>query len=216
MRIAISKLLLLLNLIIAFTSCQKEINYATGNGPAGTGGTGGTGNTNSIVGDYDFVGMTAHTQSIVTVNTQGQQLKAITVSDYVTKNNIGTVKITSNEFINTGLGYSIDTIMNVKTYIDNVLFDDSDLPFVGSAPATSSTSPYVGVSADSITVTGAFGVSPDPSGNIPTGPVGVKLSWSGDTLLLKVNTSFTQSITQGGVPGIITGSVNGITKLKKR
>jgi hypothetical protein len=216
MRIAISKLLLLLSLIIAFTSCQKEINYATGNGPGGTGGTGGTGNINSIVGDYDFVGMTAHTQSIVTVNTQGQQLKAITVSDYVTKNNIGTVKITSNEFINTGLGYSIDTIMNVKTYIDNVLFDDSDLPFVGSAPATSSTSPYVGVSADSITVTGAFGVSPDPSGNIPTGPVGVKLSWSGDTLLLKVNTSFTQSITQGGVPGIITGSVNGITKLKKR
>jgi len=211
-----TKLLLLSSLIIVFTSCQKEVDFQTRNSSGGTGGTGGTGNTNDIVGDYDFVGMIAHTQSTVTVNAQGQQLKAITISDYVTKSNIGTVKITSNQFITTGLGYSIDTVMNVKTYIDNVLFDDSDVPFVASVPSSSSTSPYVRISADSITVTGALGVSPDPSGNTPTGPVGVKLSWSGDTLLLKVNSSFTQSITQGGMPGIITGSVNGITRLKKR
>jgi hypothetical protein len=213
MRIAIRKLLPLLSLIIAFTSCQKEIDYATGSGP---GGTGGTGNTNNIVGDYDFVGMVAHTQSIVSVSAPGQELKSITVSDYTTKSNIGTVKITSSQFISTGLGYAIDTTMNVKTYIDNVLFDDSDFPFVASVPATSSTSPYVRNSADSITVTGAIGVSPDPSGSIPTGPVGVKLRWSGDTLLLTINSSFTQSISQGGVPGVITGSVNGVTKLKKR
>jgi len=211
-----TKLLLLSSLIIVFTSCQKEVDFQTRNSSGGTGGTGGTGNTNDIVGDYDFVGMVAHTHSTVTVNAQGQQLKAITISDYVTKSNIGTVKITSNQFITTGLGYSIDTVMNVKTYIDNVLFDDSDVPFVASVPSSSSTSPYVRISADSITVTGALGVSPDPSGNTPTGPVGVKLSWSGDTLLLKVNSSFTQSISQGGVPGIISGSVNGITRLKKR
>jgi len=213
MRIATGKLLLGLSLIIALTSCQKEVNYAIGNGP---GGTGGSGNTTSIVGDYDFVGMVAHTKSTVTVNAMGQELKSITVSDYVTQSNVGTVKITSNEFISTGLAYSIDTIMNVKTYIDNVLFDDSDFPFVGSVPPTSSTSPYVRISADSITVTGAIGVSPDPSGNTPTGPVGVKLSWSGDTLFMKINSSFTQSISQGGVPGTIVGSVDGITKLKKR
>jgi hypothetical protein len=211
-----TKLLLLSSLIIVFTSCQKEVDFQTRNSSGGTGGTAAPGNTNNIVGDYDFVGMVAHTQSTVTVNAQGQQLKAITISDYVTKSNIGTVKITSNQFITTGLGYSIDTVMNVKTYIDNVLFDDSDVPFVASVPSSSSTSSYVRNSADSITVTGAIGVSPDPSGNTPTGPVGVRLSWSGDTLLLKVKSSFTQSITQGGVPGIITGSVSGITRLKKR
>jgi hypothetical protein len=216
MRIAISKLLLLSSVIIFFTSCEKEVNFQTRNSPGGTGGTGGTNNTSNIVGDYDFVGMVAHTKSTVTVNAMGQALKTITTSDYVTKSNTGTVKITSDQFISTALAYSIDTTMNVKTFIDNVLFDDSDLPFVGSAPPTSNTSPYVRNSADSITVTGAIGVSPDPSGNTPTGPVGVKLSWLGDTLLLKVNTSFTQSITQSGVTGILTGSVNGITKLKKR
>ena len=208
-----AKLSILLTLIILFTSCQKEVNYANNNNP---GNTGGTGNSNDIVGDYDFVGLAAHTNSTVTVSELGQVIKSVTVSDYVSQNNIGTVKITSGQFISSGLGYSIDTTMNVKTYQDNVLFDDSDFPFVISVPASNTTSPYSRITADSISVTGALGVAPDPSGSTPTGPVGVKLSWSGDTLLLHVNTSFTQSVTQGGIPGTITGSVNGITKLKKR
>jgi hypothetical protein len=211
MRIATGKRLLILGLIVFFVSCQKEVNLQN---QGGSGGGTGSGGTNSIIGDYDFVGMTAHTNSTVSVATMGQQLKTITVSDYTSESNAGAVKITSNQFISTGLAYSIDTIMNVKTYIDNVLFDDADLPFTASVPPTSSTSPYVRNTADSITVTGAFGV-PDPSGGAPTGPVGIKLSWSGDTLLLKVATTVTQSISQGGIPGTFTGTVNGVTKLKK-
>jgi hypothetical protein len=34
-----------------------------------------------------------------------------------------------------------------------------------------------------------------PSGATPTGPVGLKLSWSGDTLLMKINSTFTQNVT---------------------
>jgi hypothetical protein len=208
-----TRLSFLLTLIIFFTSCQKEVNYANNNNSANTGGTG---NTNDIIGVYDFVGLLAHTQSAVTVTELGQEIKTVTVSDYVSQNNTGTIKITSNQFISSGLGYSIDTTMNAKTYRDNVLFDDSDFPFVLSVPASNSTSPYSRITADSISVTGALGVAPDPSGTTPTGPVGVKISWSGDTLLLHVNTSFTQSVTQSGIPGTVTGSVNGITKLKRR
>lgn len=210
--------LLLLSLAIVFTACQKEVDYATGNNSGGTGGTGGNGSTNStsnIEGDYDFVGMAAHTESSITVNTSGSEVKAVTVSDYVTRDNTGTMKITSDQFISTNLGYSIDTMINVKTYLDNVLFDDSDVPFTGSTPPTSGTTPYVRNSADSITATGFLGIPTDPSGAIPTGPAGLKLSWSGDTLLLKVNTSFTQSVSQGGVPGTMVASVNGTFKLKK-
>jgi len=206
--------LLLLSLIIVFTACQKEIDYATSNNSGGTGGTGGTNNTSNIEGDYDFVNMAAHTESSVTVDASGIQVKAVTVSDYVTRSNTGTMKITADQLISTNLGYSIDTIINVKTYMDNVLFDDSDVPFTGTTPPSSSTSTYVRNSADSITVTGAIGVA-DPSGVTPTGPVGVKLSWSGDTLLLKINSNFTQSVSQGGVPGTMVGSVNGTLRLKK-
>jgi hypothetical protein len=210
--------LLLLTLIIAVTSCQKEVDYATSNNSGGTGGTNGTGSTNStsnIEGDYDFVGMSAHTESAITVVASGSEVKVVTVSDYITRNNTGAVKITSNQLISTDLGYSIDTTVNVKTYLDNVLFDDSNVPFTGTTPPTSNTSPYVRNSADSITVTGFMGIPSDPSGTIPTGPAGLKLSWSGDTLLLKANTSFTQSVSQNGVPGTMVASVNGIFRLKK-
>lgn len=207
--------LLLLSLAIVFTACQKEVDYATGNNTGNTGGTGGTGNTNNIEGEYDFVGTVAHTESLVTVSIPGQELKTLTVSDYATQNNTGTMKVTADQIIYTNLGFTIDTMMNVKTYVDNVLFDDSDVPFSGTQPASSSTSPYVRNSADSITVTGTVGVASGPSNPAPTGPVGVKLSWSGDTLVLKINSSFTQTVTENGETGILVGSVNGTSKFKK-
>ncbi len=124
--------------------------------------------------------MQAHTQSTVTVNESGHELKTVTVTDYLTHDNVGTITITSNQMNSTGLGYSIDTVLNVKTYVDNALIDNTDIPFSASAPVPSNTSSYVRNSSDSITITGALGV-PDPSGNIPTGDTGAKLAWSGDT-----------------------------------
>src|SRR5712671_2307119 len=107
-----AKTLLLIYSLIFLISCQKEINFQNSNNSGG-GGT----NNNSIISDWNFVGMVAHTSSSVSVVAGSDQLKSITVSDYATKNNVGTVKITSTQFISTGLAYSIDTTMNVKTYI---------------------------------------------------------------------------------------------------
>jgi hypothetical protein len=209
MRVHTIKLLLAtLFFVVSLASCQKEINYALPNASALP--------SNDIVGDYDFVGLIAHTESTVTVTDQGQTIKSVTLSDYVTKNNVGTAKITSNQFIGTGIGYLIDTTMNVTTYINNVLTEQLDVPFVATVPATNTISPYIQITPDSLTVTGDFGVLPDPSGNVPTGPVGLKLSWSADTLFLKVNSTFTQTVTQNGVPGVLTSTVVGVTKLKKR
>jgi uncharacterized protein YdeI (BOF family) len=205
---------LFLSLIVSLASCQKEVSYQLPSG--GSGGTGGSGNTNNITGDYDFVGLVAHTRSDITVNAMGQIARSITVSDYVSQDNTGTVKITSNQFISDNLGYSIDTIANVKSYIDNSLVDDSDVPFSFTLPPTSSTSTYVRNSTDSITVTGAIGTSPDPTGNTSTGPTGAKLSWSGDTLILNMRAEISQTITQGGIPAQINQSVIAISKLKKR
>jgi len=200
--------------LVILASCQKEVSF---NGPVnpGSGGGGSGNNTNNIVGDYDFVGMLAHTVSTVRVNQAGQDVKTVTVSDYNTENNTGTVKITANQMISTGVGYSIDTMMNAKTYVNGLLLDDSDFPFQVTMPATSSSSTYVRNSSDSITVTGPLGF-PDPSGNTPTGSAGSKLSWHGDTLFMKVSTTFTQTINQGGIPATFTGTVNGTSKLKKR
>jgi hypothetical protein len=194
--------------IVALASCQKEINYAIPNASPVP--------SNSIVGDYDFVGLTGHTVSSVTVTDQGQTIKTVTVSDYVTKNNVGSTTITSNQFIGTGVGYSIDTTVNETTYVNNAQTAQFNVPFVGTVPPTNTISPYIQITPDSLTVTGDFGALPDPSGNVPTGPIGLKISWSGDTLFLKENSTFTQSVTQNGVPGVMTGTAIGVTKLKKR
>ena len=200
--------LAILSFIVTLASCQKEINYTVPNASALP--------SNNIVGDYDFVGLTAHTESAVTVTDQGQTIKSVTVSDYITKNNVGTARITSNQVIGTGIGYSIDTTVNVKTYINNILTEQLDVLFVATVPPTNTISPYIQITADSITVTGDFGTLPDPSGNVPTGPIGLKLSWSGDTLFLKMNSTFTQTVTQNGVPGVSTVTAVGVTKLKRR
>jgi hypothetical protein len=209
----ITKILPLLASAIVLASCQKEISAELPGSGSGSGGSGGN-STANIAGDYDFVGISAHTVSTVNLSQAGQTMKTVTVSDYVSQDNTGTVKITSNQMIGTNVGYSVDTTMNNKTYLNGLLIDDSDLPFTFTAPPTSSTSTYVRNSADSITMTGSLGV-PDPSGNNPTGPVGTKLSWHGDTLYMKINMTITQTINQGGVPATMTGTVNGVSKLKK-
>jgi len=204
-------------LVIFITSCQKEIsadtlgNSGNGNGNGGNGGN----NTNNIQGDYDFVGMVAHTNSVVTASQLGQTLKSVTTSDYVTENNAGTVKINANQFITTNMAFDIDTLMHNTTYINGVSQGTIDMPFVQTYPPTSSTASYVRNSADSITVTGTFGPSPDPSGNPPTRPTGIKLSWHSDTLYCKVVATVSQNINQGGIPATLVGSVNGTMKLKK-
>ena len=204
-------LLAILSIFLFLTSCQKEIDLQDPVNP----GNGTGNNNNSIIGEYNFVGTIASTYSSVTVSDQGSELKAVSVSGYITQNNVGTVKITASDIIFMAVGYSIDTTVNLKTYLDGVLFDDSDLPYMLTVPPTNTTNPYTRINIDSLNITGALGV-PDPSGATPTGPVGIKTSWSGDTLLLKIASSFTQNISQGGVPGTLTGSVNGIAKLKKR
>jgi len=197
-----------LSFILVLASCQKEINFVLPNASAIP--------DNNIAGDYDFLGLTAHTESSVTVTEQGQTIKTVTVGDYVTKNNVGTAKITLSQFIGNGIGYSIDTTVTVTKYVNNVATERMEVAFVGTLPPTNTISPYIQITADSVTVTGDFGVLPDPSGNTPTGPVGLKLSWSGDTLLLKENSTFTQTVTQNGVPGVVTSTAIGVTKLKKR
>ena len=200
-----ASLTLILSAALLLTSCQKVIDDQDP----------GTANINSITGEYNFVGTTASNYSSVIVSDQGSELKAVTVSDYITQNNVGTANITASDIIFIGVGYSIDTTANSKTYIDGVLFNDADLPFVLTVPPANTTNPYTRISNDSLNVIGALGV-PNPAGVTPTGAVGLKISWSGDTLLLKITSSFTQNISQGGVPGILTGFVNGVAKLKKR
>ncbi len=96
--------------------------------------------------------------------------------------------------------------------------DESDLPYIMSAPVTDKTMDYKRNNNDSLTFANAFIVftAPTSATGPATGPVGASINWSGDTLLLKVLSSFTTSITQAGTPGILEGAMSGVIKLKRK
>jgi hypothetical protein len=196
---------------IIFYSCQKEVDLQNQNNQ------GGGGNTNkTIIGTWNFVGIQAHTRTTVTVTDGGDQLKSVTVSDYITKNNKGTITFTSNQFSYAGLSYDIDTVLNVKSYENNVLVDDSDLPFVMSYPVSTASTAYVRNNADSLTFPDqVLGVGSSFQGGGPTGPMGARIAWSGDTLLLKIKHAFSSTVSQGGIPAAFTGEMDVTMKMKK-
>lgn len=212
MKLAASRIFLLVALAaIGFSSCQKEVGFENGQN--------GTGSGKSIVGDYDFVNLSATTLSTVSVTDAGSTMKSVTTSQYTSENNGGTVKITDNQIIYNNVKYDVNADATAKTYIDGVFIDEITMPFNVSMPPFSQTTTYVRNNQDSLTITGASVVNGDPTGGTPNSPTqqnGARISWASDTLLLKIAGTTSTTIDQGGTPVSMVGSVNGIIRLKKK
>lgn len=201
---------------LILVSCQKEVDFSNG---SGNGNGNGNGN-NNIVGNYDFVGMIASTNSVVTMTGAGMNEKTITTSYYITKNNTGTVNITSNKMTTNNFAYEIDTTMHFKMYTDNILVLEDDLPFQMAMPASNGTSNYRTIGSDSLYFeSGTVTMGPvggQSGGTMTSQPSGSKYSWSGDTLILKGSVYQEQTQTQMGMNIKITNAGSQIVKLKKR
>ena len=201
-------------------SCQKEVSLQDLGGQGNGGGTNNPpgSNNGSITGTWNFVGLSAHTRSTVMVSAGGMQMKTVTVSDYDGKNNTGTITISASDFAFTNIGYSIDTTMHAKFYMDGVLVSDLEQPFEMVSPPTSHTTAYTRNNNDSLTLANGVFTMTDPSPSAPTatGPLGMRIGWAGDTLLLKIVNSFTKTIESGGTPAAFTGELAGTLKLKKQ
>jgi hypothetical protein len=178
-------------------------------------------NPDALKGTYDFVGMTVASQSTVTVKGTfaGNVIdeKTITTSNYITKNNGGTVTVDATNFTNTDFIYSVDTVINAKSWSDGVLSSDMDIRFKFDAPKLSSHAPYKLVGADSLYFEKGFVENPDGSGTgVASNPSGSKYSWSGDTLLLRTNLAIVKEEIQEGVTTKTINVADQLVKLKKR
>ena len=208
----ILKIFLLLFFLAFLFSCQKEVDLQDDNNNTGA-------ITTNIVGNYDFVGMLANTKSTVVAGTGLQQEKIITVSSYSSTNNSGTVAITTSQMNTTDIGYSIDGIAATEYYLGGVLLTSVDLPYSFTLPPTSGNSTYRRITNDSIYFDNGF-ISYDPTGSgnpTATMPIGAKLSWQGDTLLMR--TVFKMTNVQdigGGIMATVTSEGNQIVSMKKR
>jgi len=178
-------------------------------------------NPDTLNGTYDFVGMTVASQSQVTVTGTvdgvSTNLKTITTSYYITKNNGGTVTVDGTYFNCTDFIYSVDTVVNAKSYSNGVLEAEEDILFKFDAPKLSSKAPYKLVGADSVYFEKGFVENPDGSGTgVATTPSGSKYSWSGDTLILRTKVAMTNQQLQGPYTTNTVNLADQVVKLKKK
>lgn len=199
---------------VLLCSCTKEYSREGANTtPSGNGGN----NTTSILGTYDFVGITGNTSTTVNVNQAGQQLRSVGTSSYASTGNSGTVEIAETDFIFSDITYSIHTTATTETFLNNVSMGKADVPFDLDSPASSSTETYEKNTEDSLTFPNPVLITPtNVNGTINPTPMGAITSWSGDTLLLKIVYPFTGNAVQSGIPATFSGMLNGVIKLKKR
>ena len=207
----LSKALFISGLILSLTACQKEADFQDGEGP-------GSGTNNVVItGNWKFIGLSADTRVDITVSQAGQELKAITTSNYVSENNTGTLTVTSNQFIYTGIGFTANGTQNVKTYLNGILFDDQSMPYNQTVPSSDQTSDYVRNSNDSLTFTNALLAIPDPNGGgTSPAPTGARIGITGDTLTVVMNSTANTTITQNGVPGLFDARLDGIMKFTRQ
>lgn len=154
-------------------SCQKEPSEQISAG------------SNDITGNYKFVSLTSHTIASDEISVPGDDEKEVTISNYTTKENSGTINITSNTMTSNNLSYSIDTLLSTYSYINGVLSDSSQVPFQFTVPASSSTSTYSKIGSDSLYF--ASGSMFMNGSSQQTSPSGAKFKVQGNLLILSVN-----------------------------
>jgi len=175
-------LLLLSSILIIPVSCNKD---QTNPG------------SNAIQGTYKLKSISAKTNSTIT-GTDGE--KEITVSDYTTINNAGTIVIDGSKFLATGLSYEVNSTTTASFYQDNQFIDSFSMPFNVIIPSTNSTAPYKLVGTDSIYFqNGSLTSGIAGNGSSQSGANGGRYTLSGNLLTIKQNASKDSTFQDSGV-----------------
>ena len=183
-------------ILILLVSCKKDVSNQSAN----------------IQGNYKFVSMTAHTKATNRVTLGTDVSEATTYSDYISKDNTGTVKIDATTITTQNIAYSIDTVMTSIT-VDNGTRDTIQMPFQFMAPPSSATSSYKSVTADSIDLpSGTLFMNGQSQATVPTG---VKIKTDGNILYMTFHGIQTSTQTSQGATLYSYSEVNSTATLQK-
>jgi hypothetical protein len=198
-------------LATTFTACQKEKSAEI---PDNTGTGGGTSN-GSEIGTWKFIGMQVTTSSTVEMSMLGISMKTVTLSDYKTENNKGTISFDGKKMSSAGLEYTINTTAKIYVYMDGSLDDSLDFPFSATLPPTNSSADYKKISTDSIYLAaGAMAIG--ENGAVQSIPAGYKLKWNGDKMIMTMNYQTTKTETDQGITQKTTDKYTSVTTLQKQ
>ncbi|HXD77744.1 MAG TPA: hypothetical protein VN616_08040 [Puia sp.] len=177
--------------LLAAVSCKKS-NTSTGTTLSGT---------------WDFVGLVAHTTAAVDQVYGSDDYKDVTVSDYTTTNNGGTITFNGGVAKTSDFTCEANFIAVDSSYLDGQLVGVVSEPFDVNFPATSGSSKYQQIGSDSLYFPSGGVFTMGASANTQTNAVGSRFTIHNDTLTLIVN--FHQVSTQniGGVPATQTNDV---------
>lgn len=156
-------------LVVLLVSCLKEKSVDT----SGTG---------SEKGNWRFAGITAETSQTSILGAGAAATSSTMVLNFNTFNNDGVIKLDGSKIITTGMTFTVDTTAIVYSDMAGLL-DTLEVPYAFSLPATSGTTGYKKVSADSLSLDNNFINIPVGTGVMTSGLNGCKLAFLGDTVM---------------------------------
>ncbi|SKA34094.1 hypothetical protein SAMN04488128_103950 [Chitinophaga eiseniae] len=172
---------------------------------------------NKLTGTWKFAGVELKGQSVTSAtDMEGNTLKGVTNTDYISIENKGTVTFDERMMISKEISYTIDTKVNSATYINGELVASQDAPWRMTMPPSESKAAYELKANDSLYSQGATASFPGMEGSMTGQPIASKLSWKGDTLVLKSRISFSKTSSVEGFPSVINYNHDVITKLVRK
>ena len=203
----ITPFLLLGSILFVLFSCQKEESLDTLGGKSGAGF--------AEVGTWKLLFIKSTASQSIEYNDGVDDLKDVTIRNYISKDNGGTVKFTGSAMTTTGLAFTIDTVVKTYFYINGKVDDSLEVPIAAILPPMNLADGYKKVSADSLSFqTGVL--SALISGGTQTAPTGFKLSFDGDKMMMTSEYTNSKLVFNMGISQrIISHEVNVITLQKQ-
>lgn len=124
-------ILLPVGFLLFFAACKKSSSNST----------------KGLTGTWAFLGGSAQIQS---TSQQPGGVTMVTNTNYLTKNNTGTMTFKTDSLIISGLGYSVDTTIKAYFYYNGTVYDSATQQVSLSIPPTSATAKYTMVGTDSL------------------------------------------------------------------
>ena len=126
--------------------------------------------------------------------------------------------MTANQFVFSGIGYTVNDEVNIKMYLNGFLLNNADSAFNYTTPPINDTIDYVRNGNDSLTFSSSILTNPDPigGGTAPTGPIGARFNISGDTLSVTIKNSLDTTITQAGSPANLKAQYESTLRFKRQ
>lgn len=204
--------LLIGSIVFTLVACQKEVSVDT---VGSTPGSGGNTSGKTEVGTWKLLFMRGITSQSIEYSDGIDNIKTVTISDYTTINNGGTVKFDGSTMTGDGITYEVDALAKVYIYTNGTL-DSLELPFAATIPPTNSTATYKKIGSDSIYVQSGVFTSVGTGGTTQASAGGYKLAFDDDKMTMTAKADQSKIDLSTGISQKTTTHVEQILTLQKQ